>query len=557
MMIRRVILMVMVLCAVAPKPARSAAQSRISSDQAIRPFAALRAGLNSHSVLFCAIAPDAVPAGVAPQAEFDRIAASVAKDTPSQELVDRLYEFMEKYPKDPRSEQVQFWVAAVQQKRKFHNEAIKEFNFVITDFPRSALVIPALRAQIESYAAIDRQDKVAENYAKILAARPLDFAADAGVTAAYRDAVIFTADRHLQRKEIDAAIKLFLQLPNRTEAVTRVVQIYVSNDRLDEALAMIRRLPKEDKPLAYRLTLAAYASRPGTNNLYTLLNEVMEKEAPGAATDALILQIAGAIGAKGTDEKDKVLRYVAGKCERLRRVAQFQLCQLHKEDLARLLTFIGDYRTGQDVETAKTLVGELHENAGNGAKAREAYWLLESKPQAHFRVAYTYYGKLAKKKDLPAGQKELTEIVRRFYSASVSAEALSERADLEAGLMAAPDTAIATLRELLERFPREANWAIRASFRLAMLLREKRKQDDAIAVYERVIRDYAESTSTVRRAYIEIAGCHEEKKDTLRAVAMYRMVIRKYPHTAEASQAHTVLEQRYNVPDVDVSDRSN
>lgn len=495
--------------------------------------------------------------GPAPTEEFARIAAMAAKDAPSQDLVERLYEFMEKYPKDPRSDQVQFWVASTQQKRKFHNDAIKEFGFVISDFPASPLVIPALRAQVDSYLAIEKPDKAADNYAKILAARPADFAASPTVTAAYRDAVLFTADRHVARKEHDAAIKLLLQLPSRSEGITRVVQLYIAADRHDEALAMIRRLPKEDKPLAYRLTLAAYADRPGVTNLFALLDQILASEPAGAATDQLIQQVVTVISAKGNEHRDKVLNHVAEKYDRLRRPCHLALCQLHKDDHARLIRFIGDYRTGPDVEKVKVMVGELHETRGDAAKAREAYWLLDDKPAAHFLVARTWYGKLARKKDLPTGQKELTQIVKRFYSPAVSAEALLERAELEAGPMGTPAVAIATLRELLDRFPREGHWPIRATFYLGTLLRQERKVDEAIVLYERFIRDYADSGTVVRRAWLELAACHEEKRDTQRAIALYRMVIRKFPHSTEASRAHTTLEQRYNVPDVDVSDRSN
>ena len=498
---------------------------------------------------------DAVPPGVAPAREFDRIATMFAKDAPSQDVVDRLYDFMGKFPKDPRSDQVQLWVALTQQKRKFHNEAIKEFGFVLSDFPSSPLLIPALRAQVDSFLATEQPAKAAENYARILAARQPDPAADPAGASAWRDATLFTADQHIRKKEIDPAVRLLLRLPYREEAITRVVQLYIAHDRHEEALNLIRRLPKEEKPLAYRLTLAAYANRPGTANLYTLLNEVLTTEPPNSATDTLIQQIAAAISAKGDAEKDKVLNCIADKYSRLRRSSHYALCELHKTDPQRLLTFIGDYRTGTDVEKVKTLLGELHESLGNPAKARETYWLLDDKPSAHFLVAATYYGKLAKKKDLPAGRNELTEIVKRFYSTAVSAQALLERAELEAGPMADVNTAIKTLREILDRFPSDHRSGLRAAFRLGEHLRAQKKPDDAIAVYEKLLREFADSTTILRRAYLEIAACHEEKKDTPCAVAVYRLVIRKYPHTPEASRAHTVLEQRYNVPDTDVSDR--
>src|SRR3954452_7498538 len=96
-------------------------------------------------------ATSALAQDAAPDREFDRVAEHVARDAPSPDLTDRIYEFMEKYPKDPRSDRLQFWAGVVQQKRKFHNEAIKEFGFVVSDFPKSPLLLPALAAQAESY----------------------------------------------------------------------------------------------------------------------------------------------------------------------------------------------------------------------------------------------------------------------------------------------------------------------------------------------------------------------------------------------------------------------
>src|SRR3954452_13320509 len=92
-------------------------------------------------------ATSALAQDAAPDREFDRLAEHVARDAPSQDLVDRVYEFMEKYPKDPRSDRLQYFVATIQQKRKFHNEAVKEFGFLVSDFPKSPLLLPALRGQ--------------------------------------------------------------------------------------------------------------------------------------------------------------------------------------------------------------------------------------------------------------------------------------------------------------------------------------------------------------------------------------------------------------------------
>ncbi len=205
------------------------------------------------------------------------------------------------------------------------------------------------------------------------------------------------------------------------------------------------------------------------------------------------------------------------------------------------------------MEKVKVLVGELHEQAGNGAKAREAYWLLEDKPAAHFRVAATYYGKLAKTKDLEAGRRELSEIVKRFYSPAVSAEALTARAELEAVAMGNTAAAVATLRELVDRFPRQGDFAVKALMRLGALLRIGRKYDEAIVAYNKLILDYPTS-GAVRLAWLEIAACHDERKDAQKAVAVLKMLLKKFPHTAEASRAHTLLEQKYQVDDRDVSD---
>ena len=60
-----------------------------------------------------------------------------------------------------------------------------------------------------------------------------------------------------------------------------------------------------------------------------------------AASIAVLLLAAHAALAAPADEKDKVLRYLIDKYPRLRRSCQFDLCQLHKDDLEMLLTFVG------------------------------------------------------------------------------------------------------------------------------------------------------------------------------------------------------------------------
>ncbi len=206
-------------------------------------------------------AADGAPEGMAPAREFERVAEAFAKEAPSQDLVDRLYTFMEKYPKDARSDRVQYWVGITQQRRKFHNEAIKEFGFVISDFPSSPLVVVALCAQIDSYAAIGKGERAGEIYTKLASMRPTDLT-DLQAAAAYRDGLLHVAGQHLAKKEVDQAIALYLQLPSRQEALARVVELYIASDRHDDAMNMVRRLPPEEKPLAFRLTLTAYSARP-------------------------------------------------------------------------------------------------------------------------------------------------------------------------------------------------------------------------------------------------------------------------------------------------------
>ena len=496
----------------------------------------------------------AAPPTAAPDREFERVAQAVYREAASQDLVDRLYDFMEKWPRDPRSDRVQFWVGTTQQRRKYHNEAIKELGYVISEFRDSPLVIHALRAQIVSYEAIAKPDKVAENFTRIYALKPKDFTSDTSATAAFRDAVLFLADQKIGQKQIDAAVGLYVELPDRTESITRTVHLYIAHDRHEDAIKLIRRLGSPDKMLAYNLTIQAYASRPGTANLYSLLNEVLTREPAGDVADGLVQQIAGAIGAKGGEEPDKVLHHVEAKYPRLKRWAQYGLCGLHRTQIPRLLTFIGDWRTGDDVEQAKLWIGEAHEAAGDAAKAREAYWRLADRVAAHFRVAETYYGARAKTRDLPAGENELTQIVKRFYSASTSCTAMSERAELQAGPMNRPDRAIATLRELVDRFPAEEAPASGALMRLGVLLRSIGKLDEAIAAYQKLIVNYA-SSPRVRHAWLAVASCYEDKSEPERAISVLKMVLRKYPRTPEASQAHTRLEVKYKIADTDVSDK--
>ena len=151
-------------------------------------------------------------------------------------------------------------------------------------------------------------------------------------------------------------------------------------------------------------------------------------------------------------------------------------------------------------------------------------------------------------------EKELTEIVKRFYSNGVCCDALFRRAELQATRMNKVEKAIETLRELVDRFPQEGDWPPRALMRIGRLLRDQKKQDEAILAYEQVILKYDKS-GAMRQAWLEIAASYEEKSEPQRAIEVYRTVLRKFPRTGEASRAHTILETRYKIADTDVSDR--
>ena len=495
--------------------------------------------------------------GAAPPSAFAAIQDAYGKNAPSQELVDRLYAFMEQYPKDSRMDRVQYWVGIIQQRREFHHEAVKELGFVVADFPSSPLVVAALSAQAASYLAMADNDHAGECFAKIVEQRPKDFTANPAATLSYHDAVVWLASAALRKEkpDYDAAIKLLLQLPDQQEAVSRTVRLFIEEGKQEEALAAVKRLPDSQRFLGYYLILQTYASRPGAANLHNLLSEVVTKEKPAEQTDALLRQISVAIAAKGPDEHRKALEFLIEKYERLRRSAQFGLCEMDKaKGTERLVKFIGDYHTGEDVEKAKAWIGEFYETQGLADKAREAYRRLDDAVAAHFLVALTYYGPKAQVKDLPAGHAELTNIVKRFYSPAASAEALSRRATLEASAMSKVDAAIATYRELIDRFPKEQNHVAEACMRLGTLLRTQKKQDDAIKVYERLATLYPQD-ARVRQGWLEIAACHEEKGDAPGAIDALKAVLHKYPRTREASVAHTRLETKYKVDDVDVSDK--
>lgn len=507
-------------------------------------------------IIVCLLAiPTYAQNDAAPDLEFKRVAEMVQKAVPSQELIETLYAYMEKWPKDSRGDQVQFWVGQVQQKRKFHHEAIKEFGYVIKDFPTSPLILQALRAQAGSYQAVEQHKEAVECFKAIIDRKPKDLNKDAGDRDIYRDAVIFLAERAVRQKEFDEAVAMFTQLPDQRESVSRIVELYVSFDRYDDAMKAIQRLPESDKMLGYRLLIRLYASRPGVNNLVELQQKIFDNEKPGEQKDHLVRQVVEAISGKGGDERRKALERVVEKYDRLKRWAAFSLCDMDRgKDMARLTTFIGDYRTGGDVEQCKTWIGEFHESASDPEKAREAYGQLNDKVNGHFRIAETYYGPRAKKPDLEGGEKELTEIVKRFYSNGVCCDALIRRAELQAGRMKKPEAACTTYRELIERFPAEGDWPIRAYMQMAGVLRNIKKQDEAIQAYDAVILKFPDR-GAARQAWLEIAGCYEEKQDPKKAIETYRTVLRKYPRTGAASTAHTILETRYKIADTDVSDR--
>jgi len=489
-------------------------------------------------------------------AEFARIEQAYRRDPPSQDLVDRFYDFMSAYPKDPRCDQVQYWAGLTQQKRRYHNEAIKEFGYLVSEFPRSPLVTPALRAQAESYRAIDKPQKADEVFRSIHERRPRDLRnADAAVVAAVRDAILHIASAHAAAKELDAAVALYMELPDRADAISRIVSLLIANDRHEEALETVKRLPDSERFLGYQLAISVYATRPGTANLFKIMDGVIGREKPQSAVDAVVQQAVAAIARKGPPDHERALDRVAATYPPLKRWAQYGLCELHKaDDPARLLRFIGDYRKGPDVEQVKLWNAEYWMAANQPDKAREAYWLLDDKPAAHFLVAETYYGKLAKNPDLAGGERELSEIVRRFYSPATSCEALMRRAALQAAAMKDPQAAEKSLRELLERFPAEGEYPPKALMELGRLLRGQNRHADAMAAYEKLIFAYPNS-HLLREAWMAVAATHEEARRPERAIEVYQSILRKFPRTREASRAHTILEQRYKIPDTDVADR--
>jgi TolA-binding protein len=509
-------------------------------------------------VVFCILALllGAVTPAVAPDSEFASIQTAVEKDAPSQDLVDRLYAFMEKYADDPRADRVQFWVGITQQRRKFHNEAVKELQFVVTDFPSSPLVLPALAAEATSFRAMDKEAAALDCERQIADRRPKDWN-DQATVRCYHDALCRLADAAMRgdKPDVDAATALLMQLPDQQEAISRCVQLYAAVGRMDDALKAIGRLPDSQRMLGYRLMAEAYGTRPGTENLYNLLDEVLGKEKPSDAVDDLVRNIARIIASKGEDDHRKVLKILVEKDDRLKRWAEFGLCEMDRSsDVDRLIKFVADYNTGPDVEQTKVWIGEFYEAAGKPDAAREAYQRLNDAVGAHFRVAETYYGPRAKTKDLPGGQAELSAIVKRFYSPGASAEALWRRAALEHDQMQNTDAAKATLLELVDRFGHEDGYGTRALMRLGELWREQKKPDEAIKVYEKLIADYP-GNPAVPQAWLEIGYCDEEAGRPQQAIEVFKSVLRKFARTHEASVAHSRLETKYGVEDLDVSDR--
>lgn len=493
----------------------------------------------------------------APDREFERVAEAVSKQAASEDVVNRLYRFMELYPRDPRSDQVQFWVGQVQQGRKYHNEAIKEFGYVVSDFPKSPLVTRALMQQAKSYLAIDKPDDAVAAYQKIIDIPPADPAANAGVTGTYREALLWMAHRAETKKpepDIDLAVDLVLRLPDRKEAVSRCVNLYIKAERFEDALATIKRLPNEDRHLAYRLLAEIYVARPGNKKLFEVLERVLGAEKEGNDTSATLQHLVNVIGQRGDSVRAEALEVIVASYKPLKRWAAFDLCRLERAaNVMRLQTFVGDYNTGGDVEQAKRWIGEFYEAAGQPQQAREAYGRLDDRVGAHFLIAETYYGQRAVKKDLPGGERELSEIVKQFYSTRTSSEALQRRAELQAGAMGNVDAGIATYRELIDRFPEEGEYPAHAMLRLGQLHRSQKKYDEALGWYERLIRQYPRS-GHMRTAWLQIADTYEQMEDRRRARDTLLAVLKKFPHTREASAAHTRLERDYGVADANVAD---
>ncbi|MFP4028693.1 MAG: tetratricopeptide repeat protein [Candidatus Brocadiia bacterium] len=507
-----------------------------------------------------------------------------------EDACNKFYEFMAAAPYDPRNAEAQYLVGRAFMHRNYLNKAITEFGYLVKDFPKSHYATLGLHYRSKCYLKTRQQDKAIADKEKVIERsvehrwrhqrkNPLK----KQVGTSHRHDVFWLAKHYIQEKEYDKAISAYQHLPHELEAFRHVVDVYYRQGRFDKIKELIDGLAEKHHHAAFQHLIEFYAKKKAYNQLKDIFVKLLQTKNPDRKTDDLVRRTAENFRHFGMDKWESAMRLVSQHYARQARYADRRLCQHNWKDMNyqdKMELFVIKYKKGQWVDWVLRHKGITLERHGKPEEARNDYRRIGQTAMGHWYVAESYHGRYAKKKDYKAAIKEYEKLRKAFYSQHWSARAQWRIAHLYRTKIKDVDKAAEAFRHIAKRWPSlktsahkrhhhihvklpearpycHKHWKlyVAPAARLALgdTLREADRFDDAIMEYKTLVIRYRKTKSASRGAY-RTALCYEGLKDPDTAIKVLKSVLRRYPKTAAASDAHTRLEERYKIPDTEVSD---
>lgn len=516
-----------------------------------------------------------------------------------KEASKRYYDFMVAAPDDSRNDRAQFYAARAYHQRNYPNKAIKEYEYVLEDFPNSVYAYlaqyylgRALIATREAEAGYERLWQFIKDYEPT---KKHDYPEDdlkGRLRGRHKKAVLDVAENLREKEEYEKAISAYLELPNQLEAFRRVVDVRYELGQYDRILEMIEDLEGRDEHEAFKYMMEFYANRKAYRRLKEIYRELLRKEDPDGQTDELVWHAKKMFKKFGEQHLEEALKMIGEHYPRLARRAQFELAERNKDNRGYMDEFElfilayrnEDERTVQvenrykinDVDQVLRWKGRLLEQGGEAEKAREEYLRMENAAQGHWYRAESYHGRYARDKNMEAALEEYEELKKSFYSEYWSAMAHWRIARLLEE-MEQYEEAVETYREFDERWPElqiggadgqngqlkgilrhnigkgKMEFAPAALLQCGDMLREAERVDEAIQQYRDLNDKYPNSDEAPWGIY-RTALCYEDREDSEMAVEVLKSLLRQYGKSRAAARASERLHQKYDIADPYVED---
>jgi len=533
------------------------------------------------------------------------------------EAIEVLLDFQTNYEDDKRVAEAQYLIGRYQHLRNYLNNAIEEYSYVVEDFPKTIYAAYSYGYLADIHVHMEEYEKAAEALETL--AKDFDGSREAfhglrklgdvylmmrdralkeeegnaqefedkGVGAfkrliAYDAAKLLRESNHQQRSRVDSDIRrgvfflahhalkgeekdyeaaryAYSRLPYMWEKVKLLIELLFMQDKIGEIHDLIRDMEGKDYWRAQNMLLEFYVKRKVLRGMKLMVKELTSEKPASNNLTALLRRFDEAGRVFGVEARRDLLQLIATRYRPLRREFEFKICEIdsgaHPSTLER---FILTYEKGGDVEMCKVWRGQYFERRKDRERAQKEYWRMESKPRAHFCVAETYHGHIARSvgnADLRLAIKEYMEIRKRFYDTQSTCEAYWRMAHLHAELNE-KDKAIAVLAEMEKRFVGQPRWQVRARFQIAEWQRAWRRYQDAIESYRMVDKRYP-ATYEQQQSVFNIGLCWEGLNDKEKAIRSFVECIKRFDQTAIQSQAHSRLEVKYKFPDLMIRDMAD